>query len=291
MISPAQVEQYHEQGYVVVDDVLTPAQVTEGRRIVEEFTERSRALTDHDELLDLEDGHSAAYPSIRRLKHAVYAHRFFDTVMRSAAVLDPVSQMLGPNIRFHNSKLNVKSPGYGSPVEWHQDFAFFPHTNDDLAACGIALDDSDAANGCLLVIPGSHRGRVVDHHQHDVFVGAIPGDSPELAVPPVAVEVRAGSMSLHHARLLHASAPTASDRIRRVLFLQYAAADAFPLSYSPAMPAPSFAALDRLLVRGEPTYEARLSAIQVSLPRYGESYGSIYEVQERLSNRFFAARS
>ena len=52
----------------------------------------------------------------------------------------------------------MKSAGYGSPVEWHQDWAFYPHTNDDVLATGIYLDDCDMDNGPLLVHPG-HASR------------------------------------------------------------------------------------------------------------------------------------
>ena len=85
-----------------------------------------------------------------------------------------VEQLLGPGIRFQNTKLNMKSPGFGSPVEWHQDWAFYPHTNDDVLAAGLAIDDMMLANGCLMVIPGSHREAVLNHHQDGVFVGAVP---------------------------------------------------------------------------------------------------------------------
>jgi ectoine hydroxylase-related dioxygenase (phytanoyl-CoA dioxygenase family) len=93
--------------------------------------------------------------------------------MRSDAILDCVAPLIGPGVRFQGDKLNMKTAEVGSPVEWHQDFAFYPHTNDELLAVGIALDDCLLENGCLLVIPGSHKGPVLDHHQDGVFVGAI----------------------------------------------------------------------------------------------------------------------
>ena len=68
----------------------------------------------------------------------------------------------------------MKSAGYGAPVEWHQDWAFYPHTNDGLAAVGIMLDDVDMENGPMLVVPGSHKGPVCDHHgPNGRFCGAI----------------------------------------------------------------------------------------------------------------------
>src|SRR4029453_4231804 len=88
-------------------------------------------------------------------------------------LLDIVGALVGPEIRYQGSKLNMKSAEYGSAVEWHQDFSFYPHTNDDLLAVGIAVDNCLPENGCMLMIPGSHRWPILDHHQDGVFVGAV----------------------------------------------------------------------------------------------------------------------
>src|SRR3546814_12432932 len=67
----------------------------------------------------------------------------------------------------------MKSAGYGAAVEWHQDWAFYPHTNDDILAVGVIIDDMSEENGPLMVFPGSHRGPVHDHHADGVFAGAM----------------------------------------------------------------------------------------------------------------------
>src|SRR5439155_1663985 len=116
------------------------------------------------------------------------------------------------------------------PVEWHQDWAFYPHTNDDLLAVGVMLDDCRLENGPLLVVPGSHRGPVWDHHAGGSFCGAVDpaaiAREIERAVP---LTGRAGSMSVHHGRLLHGSAQNVSDLPRALLLYEYAAADPWPL--------------------------------------------------------------
>ena len=70
----------------------------------------------------------------------------------------------GPTVRLQTTKLNTKAPGGGAAVEWHQDWAFYPHTNDDLLAIGLILADVDEANGPLMVIPGSHKGPTLEPH-------------------------------------------------------------------------------------------------------------------------------
>ncbi len=71
------------------------------------------------------------------------------------------------SLRYDSGKLNMKSAGYGAPIEWHQDWAFYPHTNEDLAAVGIMIDDVDMENGPMMVVPGSHKGPIHDHHGPD----------------------------------------------------------------------------------------------------------------------------
>jgi ectoine hydroxylase-related dioxygenase (phytanoyl-CoA dioxygenase family) len=287
MLSSSQIDFYRESGYLSLPGVLTDAQVAEGRRIVAEFVERSRAVTAHDDVFDLEPGHTAEHPRVRRLKDPVSAHPFFDSLMRSAAILDPISDLIGPAIRFQGNKLNMKSADFGSPVEWHQDFAFYPHTNDDLLAVGVAFDDCTLENGCLMVIPGSHRGPIFDHHQDGRFAGAMDphrdGVDLSRAVP---VLVPAGGISIHHTRLLHGSAPNRSSQPRRLLLYQYAAVDACPLSG-----VGDFDAYNAKIVRGKPTSQARMIDLQVRLPYPGpERPGSIYEIQTVYRDAVFAER-
>ena len=67
--------------------------------------------------------------------------------MRHPNIVAVLQDLWGPDIRFDTTKLNLKAAGFGSPVEWHQDWAFYPHTNDDLAAVGVMLDDWHMENG------------------------------------------------------------------------------------------------------------------------------------------------
>jgi hypothetical protein len=110
--------------------------------------------------------------------------------------------LIGPSLRLQNVKLNLKSAGYGAAVEWHQDWAFYPYTNDDVLALGVMLDDFTPDNGPMMVLPGSHRGPVYDHIGNGVFCGAIDtqaaGIDLRAAVPLLGP---AGSITLHHARI------------------------------------------------------------------------------------------
>lgn len=287
MLTPEQIAAYEKNGFLIVEDVVPPARIQEARAVVEDLVERSRTVTQHDAVYDLEPGHGPDTPRVRRLKDPCALHPVFREIGLSEAVLDAVAALIGPGIRYQASKLNLKAAAFGSPVEWHQDFAFYPHTNDDLLAVGIALDDCTIENGCMLMLPGSHRSPVLDHHQDGVFVGAIDveqqGIDTRRAVP---VPVRAGGISLHHCRMLHASAPNTSNAPRRLLLIQFAALDAWPVTAQPDL-----AAFDSQILRGAPTRRFRVKEmdIRIPLPTPG-ALGSIYEYQERFHAKAFPTR-
>lgn len=286
MLTTAQVEAYHQNGFLVVEEVVPPALIAQARAVVEEFVERSRAVTTHDSVYDLEPGHTPEEPRVRRLKEPCAIHPLFDQICRLDVILDIVAALIGPEIRYQGSKLNMKAAEYGSPVEWHQDFAFYPHTNDDLLAVGVALDDCTLENGCMMMIPGSHKGPILDHHQDGVFVGAIDiakeGVDTSRAVP---IPVRAGGLSLHHCRTIHGSATNVSPKPRRLFLLQLAAVDAWPV-----MGTPDYAKFDSWVLRGSPTRRYRVKEMDIRLPLpQHDRQGSIYEIQTVFRPKVFAS--
>ncbi|KGM35541.1 phytanoyl-CoA dioxygenase family protein [Inquilinus limosus] len=287
MIKDEEVAAYRRDGVLVVEDVLDAAQLAEARRVVAELIEGSRAVTAHTDVYDLEPGHTADAPRVRRIKTPHKHHPLFWDIARSPRLVSILQALLGPGVRLHGSKINLKSPQFGSPVEWHQDWAFYPHTNDDILAVGVMLDDCTVENGAMLVLPDTHRGPVYDHHSDGYFCGAMDPEACGLdfsrAVPAVG---RAGSMSFHHVRAVHGSAQNTSDKPRALLLYEFAASDAWPLSG-----VPDLAAFDSRIVAGEPTTRPRLADVPVRMPLPpAPRQGSIYENQTTAKSRYFADR-
>src|ERR1700730_9081071 len=98
-----------------------------------------------------------------------------EMMWRWISSVPPAIDPPGTEIRISaiSPSIGPSAPQYGSPVEWHQDWAYYPHTNDDLAAVGIMVDDVDLDNGPMLVLPRSHKGPIHDHHTAGRFCGAI----------------------------------------------------------------------------------------------------------------------
>jgi ectoine hydroxylase-related dioxygenase (phytanoyl-CoA dioxygenase family) len=284
VIAGKQLEFYRENGYIVVENVVDAATRQAMKAVIADLIGKAKGLTTHNDIYDLEPSHTPANPRVRRIKKPTQVHPVFDQLVKSAPMVAILKALLGPDVRLHGSKLNMKDPHYGSAVEWHQDWAFYPHTNDDLLAIGVMLEDIDEDNGPLLVMPGTHRGPVFDHHADGRFVGAFDPIASGLDFSKaVACPGKAGSCSFHHVRLVHGSAENRSQRPRPLMLYECGAADAWPLV--------NWTNLDEFnsrMICGNPTLEPRMEKVPIRMP-YPPALkpGSIYENQTVIRNRYF----
>ena len=134
-------------------------------------------------------------------------------------ILDMAAQVIGPDIALWNMSLFGKPANDGKATPWHQDGEYWPIR--PLATCSvwIAIDESSEENGCLEVIPGSHRGRTLSQHQHN------PSDDLTLHEELLDTEfdpksskkilLQRGQISLHDVFLMHGSEPNRSSKRRR----------------------------------------------------------------------------
>jgi len=286
VITAKQVDFYRENGYILVENVVDAATRDAMKAVIADLISKARGLTTHNDVYDLEPSHTSDAPRVRRIKKPTLVHPVFDQLVKSPAMVGILTALLGPNVRLHGSKLNMKDPQYGSAVEWHQDWAFYPHTNDDLLAIGVMLEDIAEDNGPLLVMPGTHRGPVCDHHVDGRFCGAIDPTACGLDFSKaVACPGKAGTCSFHHVRLVHGSAENRSKRPRPLMLYECGAADAWPLALVNWTNLEEF---DSRMICGKPNLEPRLEKVPVRMP-YPPALkqGSIYENQTIVRNRFF----
>lgn len=288
VLSADQKALYQEQGYLVLPERI-PQDILENLRAeIARYQDKARGINASDTEIDLEDSHSPEDPRIRRIKLPHTHNKVMRELMFSDHILAPARDLIGPDLRLHTSKLNMKMGGYGAAVEWHQDFAFYPHSNDDVLAIAVIIDDMESENGPLMVFPGSHLGPIHDHHAGGVFVGAIDleasgfdmADAVELTGP-------AGSISIHHGRIVHGSALNRSDRDRRLLFYEMMAADAFPLMGSLT----KWSGIDEYnsrLLCGQPTLTPRVDSLGARIPQpLPVDEFTIYEIQKGAARRSF----
>ena len=292
VLSESQIKSYQESGYLVLESHLPDDIIDSIRAEIGVFEDESRDMQVSNDRLELEDGHTSEQPRVRRIR---LPHKISDVIrelMYSDFILAPARDLIGPDIRLHTTKLNMKSAENGAAIEWHQDYAFYPHTNDDILAIGVIIDDMESGNGPLMVYPGSHRGPVYNHHVDDVFAGAFipsevglnPDDAVELKGP-------AGSISIHHGRMVHGSAQNISTRSRRILFYEMMAADAFPIVGSLTQ-WNGIEDYNTRMLCGEPTITPRLKDIPIRIPQPQPDVPvTIYEIQKGLKKSGFKSVS
>ena len=284
MLNSKQVDYYNSNGYLTIENVYNASQIKLLSDVTDEFVEKSRLVTEENDMFSLESDHSKNNPRLTRIKTPQNFHSIYEKAVKDEKMLDIIEHFIGKNIRFQGAKLNMKMPGGGRQVEWHTDWGHHPHTNDDMLAVGIALDDITEENGCLMVIPGSHKWDAISHHEDGFFVGAVDINSFDVK-KAINITSNAGGISIHHVRTLHGSAPNMSDKPRRLLLLEFSATDAFPVSGIGT----SWDEWNKQIFRGKPTIQPRLEKIPVLLPKplSGENK-NIFELQSNLKKSHFS---
>lgn len=264
-----QKDAFWRDGVLVVEDAVTAEQLQALRETFEGWVEESRAHTsDYGETLDgrprfdLQPGHNAETPGLRRVQSPEEVSDVYLDIMRNARTVDICAELIGPAIRFHHGKVNSKLPGTATEVKWHQDFPFEPMTNDDMITALLFIDDVTLENGPLEVVPGTHKGPIHSHWHDGVFTGAV---SDDVMVPHrdniIKCTGKAGSVCLMHANLLHGSAPNLSDGPRTLYIATYYAEDAIELSPN-HLPSKYM----HEVVRGEASGRVRCSAYEMQIP-------------------------
>ncbi|MDE0447642.1 MAG: phytanoyl-CoA dioxygenase family protein [Spirochaetaceae bacterium] len=191
-------------------------------------TELDRLRTALDQLIADNPGVRPEKLVSAHLEHGaegVRGNRVFLDIAHHDAVLDAVEQLIGPDIILWGCQVFAKPGGDGMEVPWHQDGQYWPIR--PLATCTvwIAIDASTTENGCLRVIPGSHRRHELrSHHRSDradvVLDQELDADEFDESTARD-VELLPGEMSLHDVYLVHGSRANTSPRRRAGLALRY----------------------------------------------------------------------
>lgn len=282
-LSQDQKDLFWRDGYLVVEDAVTPSQLESLRKIFAGWVEESRDhVKDYGETMDgrprfdLQPGHSRDVPGLRRVQSPEEVSDVYEQVMRHARTVDFCADLIGPALRFHHGKINSKLPGTATKVKFHQDFPFQPMTNDDLVTALLFVDEVTLENGPLEVVPGSHKGPLYPLWHDGVFTGAVADEVvTEHQDNIVKCTGKAGSVCLMHSSLLHGSAPNLSNHPRTLYIATYYAEDAIELSPN-ALPS----RLTHELIRGEVSGRVRCSTYEMALPEVPKAT-SFFAQQER----------
>lgn len=258
-LTPDQLTFWQENGYLAIENVIPPHEVEQLRAALDRLTAHADGLTESTDRFKLQafadDGGG------RLVQQIAEPHELAPEWMalaRDPRILNPIEDLLGPNILLYYSMLMMKPARQGFRAPWHQDFAFFVHDRAALVAVQLYLDDSTSENGCIHVAPGSHKLGLLNHFRDGRFTEIVEGDTSAFDEQEVAVPLKAGGMALWHCLTLHSSPPNTSERPRRAIVFEYKDPSARLLggSFSPNEVRPA-----GLMVRGHDPTGALLSAV------------------------------
>ena len=230
---------FQENGFLIVPDILSPAQMEELRMMVDrvldgairpEFNEPGSDRPSDDFQLQLEPAveHDPRVPRREKIRvafHLCHTHPYFRGHAIRPEILGVVENLIGPDVKLYTDQLFVKPPHHGSAVPFHQDHAYWKMMEPyNAVSCWLALDDVTIENGCVRMVPGTHHHLVPHHAYEGPQSWGLLNDEVEVA-REVPIEIKAGSAMFHHSLTIHRSFPNTSDHGRRGLVTIYMPAD------------------------------------------------------------------
>lgn len=237
-MDPDDVQRFARDGYLVRRGLLPPARVEALVGVIDASLNPALAPVEYEA-----DVHYPGAPASvnaeggrtpRRLLNAFGRDRLFrevgadaEVVATLGALMESGTVLLSQN---HHNCVMTKHPGFSSVTSWHQDVRYWRFDRRELVSTWIALGPETVDNGCLLVIPGSHRLEF-EPGQFDaaLFLREDYAPNAELLASAVPVELAPGDVLFFHSRTLHAAGRNRTDVVKRSLVFTYRTADNRPI--------------------------------------------------------------
>ena len=228
-ISRQQIERYREDGFVVVENLLSPAELTQWRAAVEEAVAARNGIkipgtatrTGGDD--GINEGDTEYFGNVfDQLINLWQTNDRVRGLMLNEALGEMACKLSGADgIRIWHDQALIKRP-WANPTTLHLDAPFWSFSSPDSLSIWVALDDATFQNGCLYFMPGTHK--LTDYRNIGITpnMNAIFKVYPQLAsTAPVAVPMRAGSASFHNGLCIHGAGPNMTPRSRRAMTCAY----------------------------------------------------------------------
>ena len=279
VLTQSQREHYFERGYVVCRGALDGVWLGRAQDAHERALKRSREVTASNRWFSLAPEHTSEEPCVYRVERLPDQDPEFWALAAESPLADLGADVLGPDVIYRDSMINVKPPGDRGTVSWHQDFALYPHTNVGTIQILTAVYDITEEQGPLAVVPGSHMNRVFEHYDdEDRWIGEIHARDLVTVDFSTAVELvcAAGDAIMLHPLTVHGSKPNRANHARPLLNHGMSAGDSLPYT---ALSWGNSHTGDTL--RGAGRRYAQHDELDVRLPPdWSKGYTSIFEHQQ-----------
>lgn len=215
MLTVEQIEQFQKNGYLVFEALIQGERLTYYKQVFDELVERGAQLEEQVPhwTLELDENGTPRPGLLHKIQGVCVVDSRVLELAREPAILERVSAILNAEeLDVFGTKFFPKLPNGGTSTGWHQDNYYFGTDTDRIISCGIYLEDSDKENGCLRVVPGSHRmGEIFDHLRNPSRHGQWTEVDESKAVD---LEVPGGTVAVFSANILHGTHDNFSDRSR-----------------------------------------------------------------------------
>lgn len=238
ILTDTQMRQFRDEGYFIIDDFFTMDEIEAVRSEISAIVDRYPDIP--DELVQIEPSVTKGEVTpaskelgVRKLFRMAKHSPLFRRIGFHPKMIEIATALLGPDVTLFQTMLLMKPPHFGGQKIWHQDNAYFRLVPNDVFGFWIACDDADAANGCMHLIPGSHKAGIAEHKGMQ--------DDYGLAQPPsihdaTACAMRAGGALVFHGEIYHYTPDNTTDRRRRALQYHYGASHCRSSEESPFPP-------------------------------------------------------
>ncbi len=224
-LTPEQLAFFNDNGYLILPGFLNEQEVEAIASLrdsaVARATEKGGSFFDgttHYDMEKLKSDPTGKTLGLRKIQGVFQAESTYRDIFSQARVLDVIEDLIGPNIYYHSSKLMCKPGDGGRRKPWHQDFAYWSTMNPKQVTMWVAIDAATLENGCIQVIPGSHKRGLIEHSHLEDFQIDEGGIGQEKIVY---AEMKPGDALIFSVLTLHASDPNLSPNSRLGAIIDY----------------------------------------------------------------------
>jgi ectoine hydroxylase-related dioxygenase (phytanoyl-CoA dioxygenase family) len=227
-LSDEQVNQFWEGGFLIVENLLDEDEVATLLARAEWVASGNAShipttqLQVEPRVVEGEVQAGTYADSLRKMGHLAFYDEGFQNHARNPKILDIIESLLGPDIKLYQDQLFMKPPRIGSRQRYHQDMPLgFYIDPPDMVTCWVALTNSTIENGCVWMLPGTHKFGITEKsvwakYEQMSVEGRLPEERP--------LEMKAGDCSFHHGLILHSSRPNLTNQRRRGYATHYVSA-------------------------------------------------------------------
>ncbi len=223
-LTDKQITLYQQEGYLVIEDAINQRLLDELCQVKRLMIGFSKHVKQSNDVYELDVTHSESNPKVRRLINPHLHHSAYNRLRNNPILTQYVQSLIGHNFRFQGSRLNLKPAATDNRVDWHQDCVLACPNKDNGLSVVVMLEDCGPEDGPMMLIPGSHTSSVYEHSYDGLFTPGIDMQKHGVdTADAITLTGLAGTLIIHHVRLLNASAQNTHIGDRPLLLYSYCA--------------------------------------------------------------------